>query len=53
VGAEESCAFSSDFELRPDLRFGVRDEWQDEQNEIGDCGMRIACVAFSVIRKRG
>jgi len=41
------------------LRFGIRDGWQDEQNEGGDCGMRIAslvfdrnqrCAAFSVIR---
>jgi hypothetical protein len=60
--AQESCAFPSDFGLRPALRFGIRDGWQDEQNKGGDSGMRIASLvfdrnqqyaAFSVIRKRG
>jgi hypothetical protein len=59
VKVEESCAFHSDFGLLPALRFGIRDGWQDEQNEVGDCGMRIGslvfdrnrrCAAFSVIR---
>jgi hypothetical protein len=60
--AQESCAFPSDFGLRPALRLGIRDGWQDEQNKGGDSGMRIASLvfdrnqqyaAFSVIRKRG
>jgi hypothetical protein len=60
--SQESCAFPSDFGLRPALPFGIRDGWQDEQNKGGDSGMRIAFLvfdrnqqyaAFSVIRKRG